>query len=138
MNPNPFVSFAPGQKDFIKVYYYSNKGIYDVIRPIANYRTYYGNNVLRHSEAQGNLVNVIMNSGVCVLGRAFFYITIITMLGLLVYKYNNPEDSKHLTIVMNTLAIILVSMTFLLNLPLFVRSIPAFTILFIMINYDKL
>ena len=105
------------------LYFWSSKIINNKTKETTNNKTKYSG-ILQHTEISKNW---ILDSNVCFLGHLSFFIWTIILIINLFYKINVQllEISAFFTIFA----------TAILNIPLFVRSLPAFIILLIIIYY---
>ena len=121
---------------FIILYAISNKIYedYNILNEV-NYQDtivnkVFNNDLIRHYEIINNsYYDFIVNSSVCKLGKLAFYLWSI----LLIINYFTIN--KHIQCVINYIFYITVILTLLMNLPLFIRSIPAFILLYYILFY---
>ena len=112
---------------FLILYFWSSKIIntdngndHDLVK-------YDDSDLLKHHE-KNNELSWIFDSSVCLLGRIVFFLWTIVMLVNLVYTLNKY--------VLLFLAVLTIVITAILNMPLFIRSIPAFVILLTIIYFN--
>jgi hypothetical protein len=112
---------------FTILYFWSSK-IYQIPNTQSSQSTtkYNNDKLLTHTESKGNYYHWIMDSNVCTLGKITFFLWIIVLLFNIYYPVNK--------VILNILAILTIIVTAILNFPLFVRSIPAFIVLLVIIN----
>ena len=107
---------------FIILYFWSSK-IIDTEK-IIGIKKYSG--LLGHTEGYEGTVNWILDSSVCPLGKVVFFLWFLVLL----INLFMPLNKKLLLI----LAILTILITAILNMPLFIRTIPAFIILIILLT----
>jgi hypothetical protein len=91
--------------------------------------TKFNHSLLRHGEQTRDTASWVLRSGVCPLGRAWFYVYItVLLIFLLVYTFM-PEAKFNQQVgywqIVLLLFIIGTALGMLLNVPLLIRSIPA-------------
>lgn len=107
---------------FILLYFWASKIINTKgITEITGIKHFSG--LLGHTEVS---TNWILDSGVCLLGKIVFFLwTIVILINLI-----KPLNKK----ILFFLACLTILITAILNMPLFIRAIPAFIILLLIIN----
>lgn len=83
--------------------------------------------IMDHTEDTRDLITWILDSNVCLLGKISFFLWSMVLLLNLFYSLNK--------IILFILAIITITVTLFLNMPLFIRSLPAFAILINLITH---
>ena len=84
--------------------------------------------ILLHNESTNNW---IFDSSVCLSGQIVFYLwSIVLVLSLFI----SEEYKQHMKKILSFLAFLTIFITAILNMPLFIRSIPAFIVLTVIIN----
>lgn len=78
----------------------------------------------------------ILYSGVCKLGRIVFYLWVITLFIYLMIKCNNiiPDGYNLDILLLNPMVGLTMFVTLVMNFPLFIRALPAFGLMFAIIN----
>ncbi len=104
---------------FIILYGWSSKIIKN--KELYGIKKYSEIDILSHTESK----NWILGSGVCTLGKISFFLWSIALIINLFIPLNKN------TLIL--LAFLTITITLVLNTPLFIRSVPAFIVLFIII-----
>lgn len=128
-DPNPMNAYSPIKQQF------DTKGRLDM----KGKKKY--SSILEHVEINGTFYERLTSTGVCTAGRMVFYLWAIVLLIFILIKFLDKESYnkiKPYEYVLNILAIITALFTLALNQMLFVRSIPAYVLLFLFINYDQI